>query len=67
MLRAGVALQEIAHTGRWLSDRSMREYSRKGEIAQLKVRRDIPPETRARVGRLASVGEHVWELKTLPG
>ena len=40
LMRNNIPLASIAVMGRWLSERSMREYLRRGEVAQLRLRRD---------------------------
>lgn len=42
LLRRQVPVPEIALMGRWQSEKSMREYLRKGEVAALRQREDIP-------------------------
>ena len=61
MLKANVPLASIALIGRWLSDRSMREYLRRGEVAQLRLRKDVVAGTWERIDELALIGEHVWQ------
>ena len=59
--RLGVPLPDLLLYGRWLSERSAREYIRRGEVAVLRIRNgeDGPVPTRARLwcSRWASVFE----------
>ena len=41
----------------------MREHLRKGEVALLRSRRDVPNEVWERAERLALLGEQVWSLR----
>ncbi len=62
LLRLGVALNEIAMHGRWLSERSMREYLRRGEVAVLRLRGEVPVHVWRHIAEWANVGPRVWDL-----
>lgn len=61
--RRGMAIADICLFGRWLSDRSAREYIRKGEVAILRSRTSVAAPYQAGWGRWASVIPHVWTLQ----
>ena len=54
-------LPEIAAFGRWLSERSMREYLRRGEVAAMRIRKDYPPVLFRRLAVFAKLGVTVWD------
>lgn len=60
LLREGVPLKDVMLAGRWLSERSCREYLRRGEVCLTRLRADITPAAWARATRLASAGELAW-------
>ena len=45
--------------GRWLSDRSARDYTRRGEVGLLRVKADISAATWAQANRFARLGASV--------
>ena len=63
LFRKNISLNAIAQQGRWLSERSMREYLRRGEVAQLRLAGSIAPATWKEAERLAAIGERVWAIK----
>lgn len=60
LARQGVPFSDILLRGRWLSERSAREYIRKGEVAALRVQSAVPADRWARITRLAACGPHAW-------
>ena len=61
LFRLRVPLNEIALQGRWLSERSMHEYLRRGEVALLRLRSSVPLAAWQSARRFASLGPHVWQ------
>jgi hypothetical protein len=61
LLRLRVPLSEIANHGRWLSERSLREYLRKGEIAVLRLRGNVGRAVWLRAQMLAALHQAVWK------
>ena len=53
LVALGTPPSTIALLGRWLSERSLRQYLRLGELALLRTRRDMTPAVRNRIHRLA--------------
>jgi integrase len=60
LLRRGFPLSAIMLYGRWLGERSCREYLRRGEVAVLRMRQDIPTSAWTRCQKLGSLGAAVW-------
>ena len=60
--RQGVPIADICLFGRWLSDRSAREYIRKGEVAVLRSRTGVAAQYRDNWSKWASLIPHVWSL-----
>lgn len=61
--RQGIPIADICLFGRWLSDRSAREYIRKGEVAVLRSRTSVAASYRANWSKWASLIPHVWSLR----
>ena len=47
---------------RWLSDRSAREYLRRGEVSLTRLRVDISTSSWSLAYRYCTVGAHVWAV-----
>ena len=62
LLRQGVPLPTICLTGRWLSERSAREYLRKGEVSVLRLRGLIPKNAWLKAHKMALLGDTAWDL-----
>lgn len=60
MLQTGTPLSDIMLTGRWLSERSAREYLRRRDVALLRLRHDIDEDAWRRAAALAALGPSVW-------
>ena len=63
LLRRQVAIHDIMIVGRWRTERSCREYLRRGEVALLRLRKDLPHSAWERCQRLATWGPRVWRLQ----
>ena len=48
--------------GRWLSERSAGEYIRRGQVALLALRDDIPPQAWEKAHAVAVLGPRVWQM-----
>ena len=64
LCRQGVAIADICLFGRWLSDRSAREYIRKGEVAILRSRTMVSESVRANWHRWCRLAPKVWLLNS---
>lgn len=62
--RRGMPIADICLFGRWLSDRSAREYIRKGEVAILRSRGQVDDSLRVNWDRWSKMLSHVWNLQT---
>ena len=62
LYRQNISMAAILQYGRWLTERSAREYLRKGELALLKMRNDLSADVWARVSRFAKLGANGWLL-----
>lgn len=60
---AYVPLAEIQHRGRWSSERSCREYIKKGEVLLLRWQAGISDNEWRRLERIAAIGEKAFELR----
>lgn len=60
MLQQRVPLADIMLRGRWLSERSAREYLRRVDVAIMRLRQDIEPLAWRWAGALAALGPMVW-------
>ncbi|CAE8732571.1 unnamed protein product, partial [Polarella glacialis] len=60
LLRQGMPVADIAIFGRWLSERSMREYLRRGEVSLMRMRGQIRRDDWRRTQVLAAMGPEVW-------
>ena len=60
---ANMAFADIMIAGRWMSERSCREYIRRGEVGILRLRADLPPNAWTRCRRLAVLGEKSWDYQ----
>ena len=63
MSRTGVPIADIMLFGRWLSDRSAREYIRKGEVAILRSNQLLEPNVRQVWLRWCKLVPRVWMLQ----
>lgn len=63
LARRNVPIADICLFGRWLSDRSAREYIRKGEVAIHRSRVSVAASFRENWSRWASLISHVWMLQ----
>ena len=63
LARRGVPIADIMMFGRWLSDRSAREYIRKGEVAVLRAQEKTSIETQTKWGRWCSLTPCIWHLQ----
>ena len=61
LMMQGMSLPDIMLRGRWLSERSCREYLRRGEVMMLRLRADIASESWQRLQVLASLGVSAFE------
>lgn len=62
LAKQGMALNDILLYGRWCSERSAREYIRKGEVAVHRARAQLNPEVWTRITRWAQLGPQCWVL-----
>jgi len=62
LLSRGVPLSDIMLFGRWLSDRSAREYLRRGEVSLTRLRVDIATEAWSLAFGYCKLGSHVWAV-----
>lgn len=60
--KQGMALADILLYGRWASERSARDYIRKGEVAIHRARADLNQLTWHRITRWADSLAHVWMI-----
>ena len=60
LLRRGFPLSAVMLCGRWLGERSCREYLRRGEVAVLRLRQDIPSVAWLHCIKLGMLGPTVW-------
>ena len=60
--RRGLAIADICLFGRWSSDRSAREYIRKGEVAVLRSQATVTETARNTWNRWCQLSAHVWSL-----
>jgi integrase len=61
LLRRGVPLSDIMLFGRWLSERSAREYLRRGEVSLTRLRVDIASSAWMEAARFCSFGAASWD------
>ena len=61
LLRLHTPLPDIANFGRWLSERSMREYLRRGEVSLLRLRGDLSRQAWQVVRSLLHLGINCWD------
>jgi integrase len=61
LLRLQVPIAVIMNHGRWLSERSCREYLRRGEVAVYRMRESIPISSWRKTKTLASLGHLVFD------
>ena len=64
LARRNVPITDIMMFGRWLSDRSAREYIRKGEVAILRASTIVSAADRIRWAQWCRVLPFVWHLQT---
>ena len=62
LLRQGVPLSLFLMASRWLSERSAREYLRKGEVSVLRLRGLIPKASWLKAHKMASLGDTAWDI-----
>jgi integrase len=62
LFRMNVPLPSIALHGRWLSERSMREYLRKGEVTLLRLRGAVAKSSWTRASSLSKLGLAAWDV-----
>ena len=60
--RQGIPLADILLFGRWLRERSAREYIRQGEVAVLRARALLQPVHVMRLQRWNELASHAWML-----
>jgi hypothetical protein len=60
--RQAVPLADILNFGRWLSERSAREYIRRGEVAVLRGRQSLGENFFDKLNVFRSRSSQVWEL-----
>ena len=63
LYRQNMPFKDLQQFGRWLSDRSTREYIRRGEVSLTRFNTGISEAAWARAHALASVGVRVWSLE----
>ena len=63
LLARGMDLRDVMLFGRWLSERSCREYLRKGELSLVKMAADASSFTRQRVALWSMIGEQIFLLE----
>eukprot|EP00435_Cladocopium_sp_Y103_P038561 s430_g10.t1 len=61
LARQGMGLPDILLYGRWLSERSAREYIRRGEVAIYRARQLLKPHELLRIQNWANIGLRCWE------
>ena len=62
LLQRHVSLHDIMIMGRWRTERSCREYLRRGEVALLRLRQDLPRSAWERCHQLAAWGPAIWRM-----
>ena len=62
MLSLGTPMVDIMIAGRWLTERSCREYLRRGEVMLTRLNSQVAAETWERIAKLAAAGEVEWDL-----
>jgi len=62
LLTQDMPLSDIMLRGRWKTERSAREYLRRGELAITRLRNDIPASTWVRLHRFAALKSQVFEI-----
>ena len=62
LARQGIPLADILLFGRWLRERSAREYIRRGEVAVLRAKNALDLRQQARLQRWSALGQQAWEL-----
>ena len=60
--KRGMPLNDILLYGRWLSERSAREYIRKGEVAIIRAATSVPPIVLRTWNRWATLLPHAWDI-----
>ena len=65
LARQGVPLADILLFGRWASERSAKEYIRRGEVAIHRARAELGPLTWARIQHWAQIGRNAWAVYDL--
>lgn len=63
LARRGIPFSDIMLFGRWLSDRSAREYIRKGEVAILRTQELLGPRPLQQWMRWCQLLPHVWRMQ----
>lgn len=61
LARQGVSMPDILLYGRWLSERSAREYIRKGEVAIFRTRHALQLSDLRRIQSWAGLGATSWD------
>ena len=62
LARQGLPLADILLYGRWLRERSAREYIRRGEVAVLRARNLMQPSQHARLLKWCGISRYAWQL-----
>lgn len=60
--RLGMSLADILLYGRWQSERSAREYIRRGEVAVIRARGIVAPADLHRLHQWQSISERAWSV-----
>ena len=60
LARQGIPLADILLFGRWLRERSAREYIRRGEVAVLRAKNSFDVRQQARLQRWSAIGHQAW-------
>lgn len=62
LARQGIPLADILLFGRWLRERSAREYIRRGEVAVLRAKNSFDVRQQTRLQRWSAIGQQAWAL-----
>ncbi|CAE8652318.1 unnamed protein product [Polarella glacialis] len=62
LLIKGVPISNIVEFGRWANENSCRDYLRRGEVYQLRLKTQLSPHLWSRINLLASASNIIWAL-----
>eukprot|EP00971_Amphidinium_carterae_P137572 2726484-Amphidinium_carterae.1 len=65
LISQGHSFESVILFGHWASSKTAREYIRRGEVAVLQLRSDVPQDAWAKAQHFTSLGSQVWQLRPL--